>query len=156
MNAKELQELILKLPKGSFQKMKWGRELKLYKKYEGQDIKITKVSEGNIRFGINYDNIKAVKEKRENGELPQENQGLNGLEWVYAPYILRNPKNGREYIRVSTIKDNPIKTRYFLNGEEITKEQAKEYCTASNFGSGNPLEVFNVGIENIIQVGKVA
>ena len=156
MTAKDLQEMILKLPKGSFQKMIWSRELKLYKKFENQNIKITKVSEGTVRFGVEYDNMKAVQEKRENGELPQDNQGLNGMEWIFYPYLLKG-KNGKEYLRVNTIKGNPIKTKYFMNGEEITKEQAEEYCTANNFSKGgNPLEVFNVGIENIIQVGKVA
>ena len=97
MTAKDLQEMILKLPKGSFQKMIWSRELKLYKKFENQDIKITKVSEGTVRFGVEYDNMKAVQEKRENGELPQDNQGLNGMEWIFYPYLLKG-KNGKEFV----------------------------------------------------------
>lgn len=155
MTAKELQEVILNLKKGSFQKLSWSRELKLYKKYEGQNIKITKVSEGVVRFGVEYDNMKSVQQKRENGELPQDNQGLNGLEWVLYPYLLKNPKTNKEYIRVNTT-GNKIKTRYFLNGEEISREVAEEYCTASNFSKGQAVEVFNIGIENITAVGEVA
>ena len=155
MTALELQEKILNLKKGSFQKLQWSKELKLYKKYENEDIKITKLSEGVVRFGIEYDNMKAIQEKRENGELPQDNQGLNGLEWTLYPYLLKNPKTNKEYIRVNTT-GNKIKTRYFLNGEEITKEVAEQYCTANNFSKGNPVEVFNIGVENIIAVGEVA
>ena len=155
MTALELQEKILNFKKGSFQKLQWERELKLYKKYENQDIKITKFSEGVVRFGIEYDNMKAVQEKRENGELPQDNQGLNGLEWLLYPYLLKNIKSGKVYVRVNTT-GNKIKTRYFMNGEEITKEVAEEYCTASNFSKGQAVEVFNVGIENIVAVGEVA
>lgn len=155
MTAKELQEKILKLRKGSFQKLSWGRELKLYKKYENEGIKITKISEGIVRFGVEYDNMKSVQQKRESGELPQDNQGLNGLEWILYPYLLKNPKTKKEYIRVNTT-GNRIRTRYFLNGKEISREVAEQYCTASNFSNGNPIEVFNVGIENIIAVGEVA
>ena len=151
MNLETVKEKIINAKKGVFQNLKWQKELQLYKKYQNEDIKIIKISEGTIRFGIEYDNIKAVQNKRENGELPQDNQGLNGVEWILYPYILKG-KNSIQ-LRVNTIKNCPIKSKYFMNGVEITKEQAQEYCTASNFGTHtNDLEVFNVKIDNIIEL----
>ena len=151
MNKEELKQLILKSNKGTFHTMIWNKELKLLKKFEGQ-MKITKISKAIVRFGCQYDNLKAVQDKRENGELPEINQGLNGLEWLEYPIFLRGLKNNNVYLRVNLIPDTIIETKYYLNGNEVTKDEILKYCLASNFSNGKPLDVFNVNIDNIQEI----
>ena len=128
--------------------MIWNKELKLLKKFEGQ-MKITKISKAIVRFGCEYDNLKNVINKRDNGELPEINQGLNGMEWIEYPLFLKGIKNGNTYLRVNLIPDTQIETHYYLNGNEVTKEEILQYCLASNFSNGQQIDVFNVNIENI-------
>ena len=132
--------------------MVWNKELKLLKKYEGENIKITKISKAIVRFGCQYDNLKNVINKRENGELPQDNQGLNGLEWLEYPIFLRGIKNNNTYLRVNLIPDTIIETKYYLNGNEVTKDEILQYCLASNFSNNKQIDVFNVNIENIQEI----
>lgn len=139
--------------KGSFVKLKWQKVLTNYKTTPA-DIQVIKISQAVVRFGVQYDNLSKVQEKRENGTLPQENQGLNGMEWILYPYILKN-KNNNEFLRVYTVPNCKIESKYYLNGNEITKEEAQEYCTKANFSSNNtPLDCFNVKIENILELSE--
>ena len=132
--------------KGSFTAMVWERPVKTKKAYSNEVI--TKRSEGVIRLGINYDNIKHVKEKRANGELPKENQGLQWGQWELYPYIITN--KGKKYLRVTTSKNNKIKTKYFVNGRETSYDEIENMLLASEKRSTDELDVFTIDIDNII------
>ena len=43
---------------------------------------------------MQYDNKASVKEARQNGDLPSENQGLKGMEWVEYPIVKKSVKKG--------------------------------------------------------------
>lgn len=108
-----------------------------------------------VRIGVNYDNQKAVVEKRESGELPAENAGLIGREWIVFPYILRSLKSGKFQVRCTPIHNNPMavrEVRYFRNGQEITKAQAEEGAYASEFAEREPTDAFDITVDNITHV----
>lgn len=132
--------------KGTFTAMVWERPMKTKKAYSNEVV--TKRSEGVVRLGINYDNIKDVKEKRANGELPAENQGLQWGQWELYPYIITNKE--KKYLRVATSKNNKIKTRYFINGKEASYDEIENMLLASEKRSTDELDVFTVDINNII------
>ena len=111
---------------------------------------ITKQSEGLVRFGVEYDNIKNVKEKRINGELPSTNNGLLWGTWKKYPYIIKHKNN--IYLRCTVIPNQHFKTAYKLNGVTIEKEVLEPMLLKSELNSTENLDVFTVDIKNIIAI----
>lgn len=149
MKFETLKRKVTGVTKGSFQSMVWERPMKTKKAFSGQTL--VKRSTGVVRFGIVYDNMKAVQEKRQSGELPAENAGLQWGEWMMFPYFIKH--KGNVYLRCAVSKGNAIQTEYFLNGVKVTKESIQHMLLASEMKSTSELDVFSVNIENIIAVG---
>lgn len=151
MELTNIQNELNKIKKGTFVNMSWGKQLKTKK---GIVDVITKESNGNVRLGIDYDNKKDVINMRKTGELPSENQGLKGMEWLQFPYLLQG-KNSI-HLRVYPTTNNPIHAKYFKNGQEITRDEAKEYCLKSEIpeSKGELPECLNIKIENIRRINK--
>lgn len=111
---------------------------------------ISKSSRFQCRLGVNYDAMKAVIEKRESGELPKENAGLSWGQWLIFPYIITH--NECYYFRCSTVNNNYIpEVHYFKNGIEITKDEAKAMCLASEFYEKEG-DCFNIKVDNILEL----
>lgn len=146
MNYNTIKRIVLSKQKGTFSSMVWEKPLPIRKAYNG--ITIVKRTYGTIRLGVTYDNMGAVKEKRENGQLPSENMGLTWGAWSLFPYFIEH--KGNKYLRVSLDKNNKLRSEYFLNGLPCTKEQAQIYCTKAAFSNGNIPDVLSVNIDNII------
>ena len=115
---------------------------------KGQDP-IEKISRFQVRVGVSYDNIAAVKEKRESGELPKENKGLPWGEWEIYPYVIAH--KGERYIRCTAMNGFAGFVKYYRNSLEITEDEAKAACVASEFGDKSG-EVFNVKLSSIMEV----
>jgi hypothetical protein len=86
-----------------------------------------------IRGGVEYDNLSVVKEGREDGSLPDQNQGLPWGEW--AEYPLHITHKGSDYARFYPASgiQFPVTTSYFLNGVEVSKDAVKDLCLSSEF-----------------------
>lgn len=112
---------------------------------------VRKRSEFQCRVGVNYDNIKTVIEGRANGEKPAENAGLPWGEWALFPYVITH--KGEYYIRCTTLNNAyrkaPVYTR---NGVEISKDEAKVACLASEFSDAEQGEVFNIKVSSLLEV----
>lgn len=111
---------------------------------------VLKKSKFQCRIGVTYDNIAAVKEKRESGELPTENQGLPWGEWIEFPYIIGH-KN-EIFVRCTTINSsNNWPVVYISNGVEIPVEEVKKMAYASEF-SEKKRDVFNIRVISLVEV----
>jgi hypothetical protein len=117
--------------KGTFCSIKMQRPMKMRK---GR-AEIVKISQFTVRVGVSYDSQIGVKERRENGELPEENAGLIGREWIIPNYILRSLKSGKMMIRVTPVHNDACKrlVEYIRNGKSISKGEAEIDCLASEF-----------------------
>ncbi len=138
--------------KGQFVRFKTSRPLKVRK---GQDA-IVKVSEFTARVGVDYDNIKAVVEKREANILPAENQGLPWGEWLIFPHLIAH--KGCHYLRCTAVNGNAscVPTVQFLrNGQPITREEAQAAALASEFREDDR-DVFTIKVESILEVNGKA
>jgi hypothetical protein len=133
--------------KGQSLSLKYKRPLKTYKKLG--PINLVKEVSMVCRAGCEYDNIKAVQEKRESGELPQENAGLPYGKWVVYKYLIEH--NGGLQLRFSKFGNNPAKTRYLLDGKEISEKEATLLATANEFGPDDR-ETWNIKRENIVEI----
>jgi hypothetical protein len=112
---------------------------------------ITKRSEFQCRVGVNYDNIAAVKDKRENGLLPEENAGLPWGTWHVFPYVIEH--KGEYYVRCTVLRNDYRRPAvYIRNGEAISREVAQAECLASEFSDRGDGEVFNIKISSIVSV----
>lgn len=132
--------------KGTIATLKTVRTMKMRK---GR-AEILKQSTFQCRLGVNYDNIAAVQEKRENGTLPAENAGLPWGEWIQFPHLIGH--KGNHYMRCTTVNSGFVpKVCFYQNGKEITKEQAEVDCLASEFAEKDN-EVFTIKVESIIEV----
>jgi hypothetical protein len=133
--------------KGQIATFTTARPLKVRK----NETAITKTSTFQARVGVDYDNIKAVQEKRASGELPAENAGLPWGTWNVFPYVIEH--KGEFYFRCTRIRNNFIpKTTYTRDGVEITKEEAERAALASEFKADDGNEVFNIKVSSILNV----
>lgn len=133
--------------KGQIVTVKTQRPVKMKK---GQP-QVIKSSEFQCRVGVNYDNITAVKEKRANGELPAENQGLPWGEWALFPYVITH--KGEYYVRCTMIHNNFRKAAvYTIDGVEVDKEAVKAMALASEFREGDDNDVFNIKLSSLVEV----
>lgn len=151
MEFYKLHGILNRTPKGAFKSMVWERQLKTKKQYA--DNIITKRTTANsIRFGCSYDNLKAVKAKRESGELPPVNAGLLGKHWLIPNLVLQSDRNGHTLLRVNLANNSKMETEYFLNGRKVSKEDIAPMCYASETKSHDGTEVFDVATDSIISI----
>lgn len=137
--------------KGQFVSLHTKRPMKVRK---GVVDNLEKDSTFVVRIGVDYDNIKAVQEKRESGELPEQNAGLKpNFKWVHFPVLLQNEKSGEFYIRCSKGANTAPKTKYFKNGIEVKKDDIQALCLAVEFPkTERNNDVFDIKVSNIIEL----
>lgn len=141
----KLKQMVLDFKKGTIRTVEYTKDLKTPK---GSTDKVTKETVLNARFGVQYDNIKDVQSQREEGILPEENQGLPWGHWSQFPYFISHKDS--EYIRLSLVNGTKIKSKYFVNGQEVDKATAQSRCLASEFKSNDkPVEILTIKVENI-------
>lgn len=148
MDYKKIQKKIKERQKGVFTAMVWERPCKTKKAFNNEII--VKRSEGVVRFGIEYDNMKAVQQKRNEGILPEKNAGLQWGEWLEYPYIITH--KGNKYLRCATSQNNKIKTTYYKNGVKVPFEDVENMLLASEKKKTDELDVFTVNTDNIIAI----
>lgn len=116
---------------------------------KGQPM-VEKESTFQCRLGINYDNLSSVIVKRESGELPEENQGLKYGKWFKFPFLIEFKEELQ--LRCNSFKSSvPKETVYSINGVEISKDLAQQYCLASEFKS-KVGDVFNIKLSSIVRL----
>lgn len=136
--------------KGQFASLEWERPCKTLKSCA---VNITKKTVArNVRIGAGYDNLSATRAGRENGTLPAQNAGLNGMVWNVYPVILTSEKTGKDYIRIETAKNTNFSTVYFMNGEEVRKDSIAQYLQASEKREGDIPSVMNIATEYISSI----
>ena len=141
---------LLKL-KGQFVSLRTIRQMKTRK----GEAPIFKDSIFTVRLGIDYNNITNVQVKRAEGQLPSEPQGLIGRTWIEFPYIMQSLKTGSYLMRCTAVTGNANcipKTVYRRDGQEISKEVAQAACQAQEFKDGERPEVFDITIDNVVEV----
>ena len=130
--------------KGQICSLDMEKKIKTRKNFSGTIVKKTTMT---VRAGVNYDNISAVKEGRETGELPSENAGLPWGKWKVFPYVIEH--NGKDYFRFSKLNGGKIETKFFLDGKEVDRSEIEEFALASEFSNKGDFEVFSVSEENV-------
>jgi len=135
--------------KGTFATLEYSRPCKVRK--GSPDItKVTTIQ--NVRIGAQYDALKAVqtaKGVKSTTEAHAVNMGLNGMEWVNYPTILKSIKTDKLYVRLETNSNTKFNSTYLMNGEIVNKSDIEPYLLASEKSKGEMPVVMNVGLDSI-------
>jgi hypothetical protein len=161
MTEAEIRAAIEATPKGSNVYVVWERRLDLKKAYKGFPLfKRTKML---LRLGVDYDEMDDVKKARENGDLPAENAGMRGKEWVDFPTLKRSLKTGNLLLSVKLAKVYG-KTVKKAETVYIVREAGKETVCKSEEGiakyghmmyakrKGEMPNTFDLKIEDVISI----
>jgi hypothetical protein len=146
--ANRIEETLI-TRKGQFSKAVWARDCKV----KVGASPLTKCTVMTVRAGINYDNMKAVQEKRENGELPETNGGLPWGQWAIFPYVIEH--KGNRYARLYPSKDINTRIAYYDNkGTLRTYEEIEHALLASEKrkDDGKTIECITVKMNDMIEL----
>lgn len=147
MTYEQILKVIEEIKKGTFIQMHFKTAKKPYAQYKGTLVE--KETFGTYRLGIGYYNMK------DNVDKPRIKSTKGDFELDYENYLFKTTdKNGVEHycLRVYTT-NHKAKTTYFMNGQETTKEYLKENKVIPFYESKEPLDCFDIRIENIISIG---
>ena len=111
---------------------------------------VVKQSEFTCRAGVEYDNMAKTDIRRESGEAPAQNAGLPWGEWEEYPYSIRH--KGKRYLRFSEAAGTKTKSRDFLDGKEVSADDVRDLCYASEFRARGDGGVFNLAEDNIAEM----
>lgn len=157
MNANEIVEQ-LKNHKGQHVPACWQTTLKTR---ANVNVVVTKRTTCFVRAGIDYANLKSVKEGIENGERG-EVQPLPWGEWEEFPFIIRHTPKGatevKRYVRLYPAVFENLKAKmeveYTIDGVPATKEQCVPLCLASAFPEREePAKCFNPSADAFLSIG---
>jgi len=154
MTEANIQAAIDAATKGANIVLEWERDCAVLKRGELNGRNVRKHVRAVGRMGVEYDNQKAVQEKRASGELPKENAGLaDWQEWEQYPFILRHKVNGTRYLRLynGTSKTTTPK-RYFTVDGELKEFSAIESALAASERKEHDGDCFMVKIESLLRV----
>jgi hypothetical protein len=117
MQLNQVQQAVHTTPKGSNIVLEWVRDMDTRK---GVEVPFSKSVRMIGRIGINYDNMAAVQDKRENGELPAENAGLPWGKWSEYPWLIEH--KDKHYVRLYNGTSASVKpeVHFFKSGVETT------------------------------------
>lgn len=148
MKLEQVKQAIEETPKGSNIIIEWTRQGKTRKDVSDA---ITKSVRMVGRIGIEYDNMKAVQEKRENGELPKENQGLPWGKFEIYPYLIEH--KDKRYVRLYNGTSDLVKPKveWFKNGLAVTRDEIAPLLLASELKSSEG-DCFTVPVETITRL----
>ena len=147
MTLEQVLKAIENIKKGAFIKCEFQTTKKPYKAYKGALVEKNTI--GIYRFGIGYYNIEHNKDK----ERIKSTKG--NFETGLENYLFKTiDKEGQEHycLRVYTTNHKP-QVKYFMNGEETTKDYLKENKIIPFYERAEPLDCFDIRIENIISLG---
>lgn len=128
MERSQVVAAIEATPKGANIIVEWVRPCKVKKAVTDM---ITKSVRMVGRMGIDYDNIASVQTKRENGELPSENNGLPWGTWDIFPFMIEH--KGNYYLRLYNGTSDKVhpEVHFFKNGQEVNKDEIAPVLLAS-------------------------
>ena len=119
-------------------------------------VVLEKETKGAFRAGIEYRNMKRIREAIEAGERGEVGPLWHGKgQWLVYPYIATHVDKGGEYVWLAPAVGSNQRPSvvYRVNGNEVTKENFETYLTDSDKAkSKEELDGFHVRMENILDL----
>lgn len=140
MKLDKIKEFFSEYHPGSLVRVGLKKEMASAKSRK-QGISVVKMSESTVRFGVNPNNVKAIKFQKAFNAQDPAHQSRRFKPWSKRrediPIVLEHLQDSsKQYLQIYSIANNAHpRSRYFINGEEVTKQQVIDsgYCNASEF-----------------------
>ena len=164
MNRDFMIEAIKEVRPGTFKRISYKTELPLKAEFKKQGYRIYKIVETTARFGINYNNIKTVIDRRAEQQDTVRRNVTNNYEWVVRNRVKHNNNTNKDYLCVASLpKGHNTKVRYIVEGTfvgtidmgDVLDGPYKNLVIDSYFKpstSGN--EIKTISFDNIITIGN--
>lgn len=141
--------------KGQFSSATWKSTVKPAAQFK--DLEINKITTAVVRSGIDYSNLKSVKEGIANDEREAVGE-LPWGQWLDFPYIIGH--NNKKYVRLypSKAPNHVPKVKYFVNGKETPKANVLHFLTPSarqRMEQPTANECFTLNVDNILDVIEI-
>ena len=145
---------------GSFCRIKYKSELPLKAEFKKKGYRLVKITEATIRFGVDYEHIGSVIERKSAEGYQEPAQRENNYSWIIENKVLHNSKTDKDYIRFATVKHGANKKTIYIVVDEFNEDvivenlndEQKSYVQNSYWNRVAP-EVQNVLFENVISIG---
>lgn len=142
-------DLIQSLGNGTFRCVTYRKRVSLSKKYGDVIVETESIIGG--RFGVDYDHIAKVIEKRASGEMAVGE--LKG----FTPYVkdlcYTSDKTGEIMFRFTPFDGAKHSKKFFENGKEVTLEYLlSKYPKSAFIRSGEPPLVLSLYAKNIVSI----
>ena len=155
MDIKTISEKINKIRRGSFVRFTYQSEMPIKAEFKKMGYKIIKTTSVTTRFGINYGNIKQVKEKDTEKKPYKVNEALK---WIVKDVIQYNSNTDKYYLcTYPTEKGRNSSSKYdiYLNGERVMKgvDIIDRNMIINSYWDKKATCMMKVNIDNVIQIG---
>ena len=124
--------------------------------------RVEKITEMTCRVGIDYNNIKSVKERKAEMVEQSTRQYTNPYEVVVKNRIKKHKDTGVEYAILAPNPKSKAKTKYvIIHGSDVRtvdqlSEEDKKLFQPSAFAEHKQAEIMTVKLENIITFNGIA
>lgn len=123
-------------------------------------VSITKITESTVRFGVAYEHIGTVIERKSAEDYVPANREYD-REWLVDNKVFHNNKNGNDYLRFANVNNHANKRPMFLikttDGETTTDaltDEQKHFVIDSYWSKTFAPEVQDIRIDNVLRIGK--
>ena len=158
MELRDLQNKLDTIKKGTFKSFCYRTELPVKAAYKKSGIKIFKVTKMVSRFGINYGNIKEIKER----DSKPDTSKTNNYVWEVKDFIQYNTNTKKYYLCTYPTRNcKGIKNLYIVNDNDtymyINKTEFENYkhmVLDSYFNKTNKVstKMMKINIDNILYI----
>ena len=155
MTLNEIKEKLSSIHNGSMHRVSYKSKPTVKAAYGKKGITVVKYTNGVMRTGFNYNNMKEVIAKRSAPDYVAPAPRENNNEWIVPNKILFNTKTNKYSVRFGLCKickPHSEYKAYDVNGNEIPFD--KEYVIDSYWkplSEGTP--IININIDNIVSIG---
>ena len=146
---------------GRMSRISYRSEMPIKAEFKKRGISITKITDTTARFGIKYENIHTVAERRAEGTILPEKAHTNNYSWVIENKISYNSNTNKMYVRATSLPHGAnSKYKYILvkDGTEIITDSLNDEMknfVVNSYWNKSPSEVKNIQFENIVRIGKI-
>ena len=146
---------IMNFRKGAFSPLvTWTSEVKPAAAHKG--VQLVKTTTACIRAGIDYANMKSVKDGIESGERGEVGP-LPWGEWEVFGYTIQH--KGQRYVRLTPAGNNKPTTVFQVDGKTVSRAEFAEYLTPSDkekLLNPVPPACFCVKENSLLGIGELA
>lgn len=161
MNIQNIVEAINATRNGAMCRVEYKSEMPLKAASKKEGISIIKITESTVRFGVDYDNIGTVIERRSAEDYQPAHREYDRT-WIVDNKVYHNNKNGTDYIRFANVNNHANKHASFIvrtpDSEiivsELTDEQKGHVIDSYWNKEHTTPEIQDIRAENIIRIGK--